>query len=53
VERKYLALYHLQAPDVATSDAWQKAAGTPWTAKMRPHFRDLMVVRCRRYVRGG
>lgn len=52
VERKYLALYHLQTPEVATSDAWQKAAGTPWTAKMRPHFGDLMVVRCRRYVRG-
>ena len=51
VERKYLALYHLQSPEVAASDAWQKAAGTPWTARMRPHFRELLVLRCKRYVR--
>ena len=25
--------------------------GTPWTERMRPHFRDLLVIRCRRYVR--
>jgi hypothetical protein len=53
VERKYLALYHLQAPEVSSSEAWQKAAGTPWTAKMRPHFRDMLMMRCRRYVRGA
>lgn len=53
VERKYLALYHLTSPDVAASEAWQKAANTPWTARMRPHFRDMLVLRCRRYVRAG
>lgn len=53
VERKYLALYHLQSPEAATSEAWQKAAGTPWTAKMRPHFRDLLVLRCKRYTRAA
>jgi hypothetical protein len=51
VERKYLALYHLASPDVAASDAWKRAANTPWTAKMRPHFRDPLVLRCKRYVR--
>jgi hypothetical protein len=50
-ERKYLALYHLTAPDVASSEAWRKAGGTPWTERMRPHFRDLLVLRCKRYVR--
>ena len=51
VERKYLALYHLTDTGVSRSDAWQKAANTPWTEKMRPHFRDPLVLRCNRYVR--
>ena len=50
-ERKYLALYHLTGPEVARSDAWKKAGGTPWTERMRPDFRDLLVIRCKRYVR--
>jgi hypothetical protein len=50
-ERKYLALYHLARPDVARSDAWRVAADTPWTKRMRPHFRDLLALRCRRYLR--
>jgi hypothetical protein len=53
VDRKYLALYHLTSPDVSRSDDWAKAANTPWTAKMRPHFRDLLVLRCKKYVRKG
>jgi len=53
VERKYLALYHLQDPAVAMSDAWKKAGNTPWTERMRPNFRDLLVIRCKRYVRAG
>jgi hypothetical protein len=52
-ERKYLALYHLASPDVAKSDAWRKAADTPWTQRMRPQFRDMLVLRCKRYVRAG
>ena len=51
-ERKYLALYHLTAPDVARSDAWTKAADTPWTQRMRLHFRDMLVIRCKSYQRG-
>src|SRR5579863_7167631 len=50
-ERQYLALYHLTGPDVSRSPAWQKAANTPWSERMRPHFRDLLVLRCKRYVR--
>jgi hypothetical protein len=51
-ERKYLALYHMTAPNVASSDAWKKAADTPWTQRMRPHFRDMLVIRCKSYQRG-
>jgi len=50
-ERKYLALYHLTGPDVSRSDAWKKAANTPWTERMRPHFRGLLRFSCKRYAR--
>ena len=50
-ERKYLALYHLTGPEVSRSDAWSKAADTEWTRRVRPHFRDMLVLRCKRYVR--
>jgi hypothetical protein len=53
IEKKYLALYHLASPDVSRSDAWSKAAGTPWTHKMRPHFRDMLMLRCVKYTRKG
>lgn len=50
-QRKYLALYHMTSPDVSRSAAWTKAADTEWTRRVRPHFRDLLVLRCKRYVR--
>ena len=53
VEKKYLALYHLTSAEVSRSDAWSKAANTPWTAKMRPHFRDALVLRCKKYIWKG
>lgn len=34
-----LAIYELDSPEVRTSDAWHKAADTPWTLKMREHFK--------------
>jgi hypothetical protein len=52
-ERKYVALYHLANPEVSRSDAWSKAADTEWTRRMRPHFRDMLALRCKRYVRGA
>lgn len=48
---RYVALYHLASPDVANGDAWKKAVDTPWSAKMRPHFRDRVRILARRYVR--
>jgi hypothetical protein len=50
---RYLALYHLTAPEVTTGQAWKEAAGTPWTERLRPHFRDHLRILSRRYVRGG
>ena len=53
VEKKYMALYHMTSPAVSRSDAWAKAANTPWTEKMRPLFSDPLVLRCVKYVRKG
>ena len=50
---RYLALYHLESPEVTFSDAWKTGAGTPWSAKLRPHFRDHIRILSRRYVRGA
>jgi hypothetical protein len=35
---KYLAIYDYASPDIGESDAWQRAADTPWTLKIRPLF---------------
>ncbi len=50
-ERRYVALYHLRDSGVSNSDAWGRAANTPWTERMRPHFREPMVLRMHRYAR--
>jgi hypothetical protein len=50
---RYVAIYHLAAPDVARSAAWKAAVDTPWSARVRPHFRDRIRILTRRYVRGG
>ncbi|MDR3538768.1 MAG: hypothetical protein P4L71_19895 [Acetobacteraceae bacterium] len=50
---RYLALYHLATAEVPTTDAWKQAAGTPWTERLRPHFRDHVRILTRRYVRGA
>jgi hypothetical protein len=48
---RYLAMYQLKSPEVEASQAWKDAAGTPWTAKMRPHFKDPLRLVLKRYVR--
>jgi hypothetical protein len=50
---RYVAIYHLESPDGARSDAWRAAADTPWSARLRPHFRDRIRILTRRYVRAG
>jgi hypothetical protein len=51
--RRYVALYHLASPDVQASAAWKNAATTPWTERLRPHFRDHLRLVCKRYVRSA
>ena len=48
---RYLALYHLTAPDVCSSEAWKKAVETPWTHQVRPRTRDRLRIVLRRYQR--
>ena len=51
--RKYVALYHLETPDVVESDEWKKARQSDWTSRLQPQFRDHLRLVLRRYVRGG
>jgi hypothetical protein len=51
--QRYVALYHFASPGVAGSPEWRKAADTPWTQRLRPHFRDLVRFDCRRYRRAA
>jgi hypothetical protein len=51
--RKYVALYHLAAPEVQETAEWKKARESEWTSRLQPHFRDHLRLVCRRYVRGG
>jgi hypothetical protein len=50
---RYVAIYHLKSPDVPRSAAWKAAVDTPWSARVRPHFRDRIRILTHRYVRGG
>jgi hypothetical protein len=49
--QKYVAVYNLTSPDVVKSEAWKKAADTPWTIRLRPHFTDRFRFEGKRYVR--
>jgi hypothetical protein len=49
--QRYAAVYHLANSDVPDTAAWKSAGGTPWTERMRPHFRDLLRIDARRYTR--
>ena len=48
---KYIAIYHLESPDVCSSQAWREAADTPWTQRIRPQTSDRLRVVLRRYER--
>ncbi len=49
--QRYLALYYVASSEIPDSTAWKDAANTPWTEKMRQHFRDRQRIACRRYQR--
>ncbi|HEV8583981.1 MAG TPA: hypothetical protein VGT02_03320 [Methylomirabilota bacterium] len=50
--RKYVALYHLERPDVVASEEWKKARTSDWTSRLQPQFRDHLRLVLRRYARG-
>jgi hypothetical protein len=50
--RKYVALYHLDTPDVVESGAWKTARQSDWTSRLQPQFRDHLRLVLRRYERG-
>ena len=50
---KFIAIYHLEDPDVTRTQAWAKAVDTPWTASVRPHMRDRCRVLAKRYERAA
>jgi len=51
--QRYLAIYHLAAPEVCSSESWKEAVNTTWTAKIRPYFRDGLRIVLRRYARAA
>ncbi|MDP6707093.1 MAG: hypothetical protein QF893_12180 [Alphaproteobacteria bacterium] len=50
---RYVAIYHLESPEVARSEAWKAAVDTPWSERMRPHLQDRIRILSGRYVRGA
>jgi len=50
--RKYVALYHLAAPEVQESAEWKRARESDWTSRLQPHFRDHLRLVCRALGRG-
>src|SRR5258707_748859 len=51
--QRYLAIYYLTSTEIPNSAAWKTAANTPWTERMRPHFRNHLRIVSRRYRRGA
>ena len=49
---KYIALYHLRAPDVVDSPEWKQASGsTPMPPRVREKITHRLRLVCRNYVR--
>jgi hypothetical protein len=49
--RTYVALYHLERPEVVESAEWKTARESEWTTRLKPHFRDHLRLVLRRYRR--
>ncbi len=50
---KFLAVYHLESPEIVTTDAWKKAVATPWTARQRANYLAHYRVVLRPYKRSA
>ncbi|MGY1806991.1 hypothetical protein ACI8AF_06430 [Blastococcus sp. SYSU D00669] len=42
--RRYLAMYHMTAPDVPRTREWKQASDSPWTRRMKPHHQAGKVL---------
>lgn len=51
--RTYVALYHLDRPEVVESADWKRARESEWSSRIVPQFRDHLRLVLRRYVRGA
>jgi hypothetical protein len=51
--RTYVALYHLERPEVVESAEWKTARESDWTTRLKPHFRDHLRLVLRRYRRAA
>ena len=49
--QRSLAVYYLTSAEIPNSAAWKAAANTPWTERIRPHFRNHLRIVSRRYRR--
>ena len=49
---RYVALYYLERPDVARSQAWKDAASSPWSDRVVPNFLDRVRILAGAYARG-
>jgi hypothetical protein len=47
---RYIAIYHLAAPEVVETPEWKRAARSKWTEKMLPQMRDRLRIVCRQYT---
>ena len=50
---RYLAIYYLEHPEVAHSSEWKAAATSPWSDRVRPHFKDRVRILAHRYTRNA
>lgn len=48
---KYVSTYHLASTEICASKAWQEAANTKWTEKMKLHLKDRLRLVLKRYMR--
>lgn len=48
---QYVAIYHLESPEVTRSAAWRDAVETPWTQQVRPYFQNRLRMLTGRYTR--
>jgi len=50
-DRRYVALYHLSAPEVTATDGWKASRHTDWAKRIGPSTRDHQRILLRRYER--